>query len=247
MTKFYEDAAAEPGLFPEFSLIEPAYIPPGANDDHPPHDIQAGETLLAHVYNAIRANERLWNESLLVIFFDEHGGFYDHEQPIPLQPPDSRHGDGFDFKISGIRVPAILVSPWVNADVTSTAFDHTSLLKYLIDKWQLGYLGNRTATANAFSGVFRPTIRADANIPAVIDAPVQLAESSPAMPEKLNRNQAAMVALSHALESIGGGDPATVVARSQHMLSGRQPQLDVAMDRLESFIEQRMRKSTARS
>jgi hypothetical protein len=95
--------------------------------------------------------------------------------------------------------------------------------------------------------VFRPTIRADANIPAVIDVPVQLADSWPAMPEKLNRNQAAMVALSHALESMGGGDPAKVVARSQHMLSGPQPQLDIAMDRLESFIDQRVRKSTARA
>jgi len=115
MPQFYRDAAAEnPDTFPEFALIEPSYMPPGENDDHPPHDVLATETLIANVYNAIRANAKLWKETLLVVLFDEHGGFYDHAPHIEgLEPPDSRQGDGFDFTTSGVRVPAILVSPRV--------------------------------------------------------------------------------------------------------------------------------------
>jgi phospholipase C len=240
MTQFYRDAAGKPDDFPEFAFIEPAYMPPGANDDHPPHDVQASETLIANVYNAIRANEPLWKESLLVIFYDEHGGFYDHEQPIELQPPDSRHGDGFQFKLSGLRVPAILVSPWVKAGVLSTPFDHTSLLKYVVDKWQLGHLGNRTANANTFTNDFSQAVRSDA--PPRIDVPVQMAAPQPPVLERLGRAQSALVALSHALESMVGDDAATVAARSQHILSGAQAHLDIAMDRLESFIDKRVSK-----
>jgi phospholipase C len=235
MTQFYKDAAGKADNFPDFAFIEPAYMPPGANDDHPPHDAHASDVLMANVYNAIRGNDLLWKETLLVIYFDEHGGFYDHEPPIPLEPPDSRQGDGFQFNLSGVRVPAILISPWLRAGVLSTPFDHTSLLKYLVEKWQLGDLGNRTANAKTFANEFSPVIRP--NAPARIDVPVQMAQHQPAVPDRLTSGQSAMVALSHALESMAGDNPTTVAARSQHSLSGPQAHLDVAMDRLESFIQ----------
>jgi phospholipase C len=75
MRQFFADAAGDAGKFPSFVFIEPAYLDPGANDDHPAHDVLAGEALIASVYNAMRANEALWNTSLLVVLFDEHGGF----------------------------------------------------------------------------------------------------------------------------------------------------------------------------
>jgi phospholipase C len=241
MPQFYRDAAAlDPDDFPEFALIEPAYMPPGANDDHPPHDVQATETLIANVYNAIRANSKLWPDTLLVILFDEHGGFYDHAPQIDLEPPDSHQSDGFDFKKSGVRVPAILVSPRVPRSVLSTLFDHTSLLKYLVDKWHLGRLGNRTAAANTFVNSITDAVRADADTPGSIDVRVEPAK--PPILEKLTSAQSALVALSHALESMAGGDPATIAVRSQFILSSAQAHLDIAMDRLESFIESRVSK-----
>ena len=176
----------------------------------------------------------------MVIFFDEHGGFYDHEPQIDLQPPDSRQGDGFDFKKSGIRVPAILVSPRVRAGVLSTPFDHTSLLKYLVDKWELEQLGNRTAHAKTFADSLSEAIRTDT--PARINVPVELTDQQPPPLEKLSSAQSALVALSHALESMAGDDPATVAARSQFILSSPQTHLDIAMDRLESFIDNRASK-----
>jgi len=67
----------------------------------------AGETLIANVYNAIRENQTLWIETLLVVLCDEHGGFYDHEPPVPAVPPDYHQEDKFPFTITGVRVPAL--------------------------------------------------------------------------------------------------------------------------------------------
>lgn len=149
----YKDAAD----FPMFSLIEPKYFGTDQNDDHPPHNIMKGEKLIADVYNALRTNPALWQSTLLVVVFDEHGGFYDHVVPpkaVPPAPP--KPGDEWDFTQLGVRVPAILVSPWVKRGVDHTVFDHTSLLKYLIEKWNLGpanSLGKRTAAANSIAPI----------------------------------------------------------------------------------------------
>jgi len=85
------------------------------------------EKLVADVYNAIRANAPLWNSTLFVLFYDEHGGFYDHVQPPPALPPDE-HQEEYAFNQLGVRVPALLISPWVERCVETTQFDHTSVL-----------------------------------------------------------------------------------------------------------------------
>ena len=148
--KFFEqDAPADEATFPDFVFIEPKYFGQDQNDDHPPHNIVKAEKLIADVYNAIRSNEELWNSTLLVIAFDEHGGFYDHVVPPPADPPDEKQ-DKYAFNQLGVRVPALLVSPYVGQRVKHTVFDHTSVLKYLIEKWDLGpanALGNRVAKA----------------------------------------------------------------------------------------------------
>jgi phospholipase C len=74
--------------------------------------------LLAQVYNAIRGNRALWERSLLVVFYDEHGGFHDHVSPPAAVPPDDHVGE-FSFAQYGIRVPAILISPWLEKQVIS--------------------------------------------------------------------------------------------------------------------------------
>ncbi|MDA4120157.1 MAG: phospholipase, partial [Thaumarchaeota archaeon] len=78
VSQFYEDARGPEADFPAFCFIEPDYNGVTENDDHPPHDIMKAQKLLADVYNAIRSNERLWDSTLLVVLYDEHGGFYDH-------------------------------------------------------------------------------------------------------------------------------------------------------------------------
>jgi phospholipase C len=157
--QLFEDVKDEKN-FPDFVFIEPKYFGVDQNDDHPPHNTMKTEKLIADVYNAIRSYDDLWNSTLLVIAYDEHGGFYDHVTPPPAPPPDEHHEE-YKFDQFGIRVPAILVSPWVEAGVEHTDFDHTSLLKYLIDKWGLGPLGQRTAAANSIAVALRNKRRDD--------------------------------------------------------------------------------------
>ncbi len=156
--QFHSDARGVADDFPEFSLIEPDYMGYGENDDHPPHDVMKAQKLIADVYNALRGNEELWASTLLVIFYDEHGGFYDHVVPPAAVPPDglaapypgARGDKRFSFNQLGIRVPAILASPWVKAGVVNTVFDHTSLLKFVSEKWDLRPLDSkRVAAANS--------------------------------------------------------------------------------------------------
>ena len=144
--EFYKDARGHEEEFPQFCLVEPCYIGWSQNDDHPPHDIMRAEKLIADVYNAIRSNDPLWKSTLLVVFYDEHGGFYDHVEPPTAVAPDD-HREEYTFDRLGVRVPALLVSPYVERGVNATLFDHTSVLKYLIDKWALGPLGRRTGQA----------------------------------------------------------------------------------------------------
>jgi phospholipase C len=144
---FQKMAAGPESEFPQFSFIEAKYNGFDQNDDHPPHNVMKGQKLIADVYNSIRNNEELWNSTLIVILHDEHGGFYDHVTPPAAIPPrEYKNSDEYDFTQLGVRVPALLVSPWVKPGVEKTIFDHTSLLKYLREKWNLGDLGDRVSS-----------------------------------------------------------------------------------------------------
>jgi phospholipase C len=123
---FLRDAAR--GELPSFSWIDPNFVDlgglTGANDDHPPTDIMAGQELVLKVYNVL-ATSPLWEKTLLLIVYDEHGGFYDH-----VSPPDGLPDKDPRFRRYGVRVPAIFVSPWVEPKRHShTVFDHTSIIK----------------------------------------------------------------------------------------------------------------------
>ena len=170
--EFFADARGSEQEFPQFSLVEPDYMGVEQSDDHPPHDIMRAEKLIADVYNALRGNEELWSSTLLVVFYDEHGGFYDHVQPPKADPPDG-HNEEYTFDQLGVRVPAILASPWVERGVEPTQFDHTSVLKYLIDKWQLGPLGKRAEGATSIAVALRQNQRTD-TIPRIQMTPEQL-------------------------------------------------------------------------
>lgn len=237
MTQFFRDVAIvdEKQPFPAFVFIEPTYLNPGANDNHPSHDVLAGEALIAGVYNAIRANEKLWQKTLLVILFDEHGGFYDHVVPPKAIPPD-HHQEEWTFDKLGVRVPAILVSPWVGNEVLHIQFDHTSLLKYLIDKWQLGPLGNRVANAQTFSDAILDEPRSDTFDP-ISAIPAGLKRQDPLPRKPLNDHENALVALSHALETMAEEDPTVIAARSKQIVSSPQSQIDVAVERVEAFLK----------
>jgi phospholipase C len=157
---FFDDAAN--GDLPPFSFLEPKYNGHDQNDDHPPHNVMKGEKFVADVYNALRTSPQ-WEKTLLVVLFDEHGGFHDHVPPPKAVPPDEFVKE-YAFDRLGVRVPAILVSPWLARGVDHTEFDHTSLLRYLSDKWQLAPLTKRVDAANSIAKAMRflPSPRQDA-------------------------------------------------------------------------------------
>jgi hypothetical protein len=109
---------------------------------------------LADIYNALTANPELFNSTLFVVYYDEHGGFYDHVVPPEAVPPNANQLD-YNFRQYGPRVPAILVSPWVKRGFDSTVLDHTSVLKYVLEKHGIdpSLLGNRTAQANSIGSL----------------------------------------------------------------------------------------------
>jgi phospholipase C len=117
------EAAARAGTLPNVTWIEPDYIelPPG-NDDHAPADMLDGQLLVERIVKAL-VNSPNWNKTLLIITYDEHGGFYDHVTPPPNDPPlgDSR-------RTMGPRVPTFVISPLIEAgSVFHERFDHTSI------------------------------------------------------------------------------------------------------------------------
>ncbi len=123
--QFLADCKA--GTLPDYSFIEPNYsdherdgVMLPASDQHPDHDVREGERLIASVYQAIKSNATLWDSTALLITYDEHGGIYDHVPPpactpdgFVAQPLQTGTGKPFAFDRLGVRVPAILVSPWV--------------------------------------------------------------------------------------------------------------------------------------
>lgn len=123
---FLRDVLGEPGELPAVSWIDPNFnmkaafgIPfdgPGSNDDHPPAPVILGQKLVHKLYRAL-GQSRYWDSTLLVVMYDEHGGFCDHVPPPPGRGP---------------RIPALLVSPHVRRGVCSAELDHASVIKTIL-------------------------------------------------------------------------------------------------------------------
>ena len=109
----FRDHAAK-GTLPSYAFIEPDYLPylGSQNDLHPPTSVAAGERLLADVYNSLRQGPA-WTSTLLIVTFDEHGGCYDHVPPPAAVPPSRSPSTPFNFDRYGVRVPALIISPYV--------------------------------------------------------------------------------------------------------------------------------------
>jgi phospholipase C len=150
-TEFFTDAAA--GALPNFSLVEPDY---GNQSEENPQNIAVGEQFAASVINAV-INGPAWDRTMLLLTYDEHGGYFDHVPPPAAIPPDSigptlvPGENGFDgFARYGFRVPFALVSPWARKNfVSHRVYDHTSILKLVETKWNLPALTYRDANATA--------------------------------------------------------------------------------------------------
>ena len=244
MAVFFNDVRGQEGHFPAYSFIEPSYYWPEQNDDHPPHTTVRAQALLAHVYNALRGNDSLWQSTLLVVVYDEHGGFYDHVLPPNAVPPDNhRSPEGFAFDRLGVRVPALLISPWVGKTLIHEEFDHTSLLRYLSDKWGLDPLTDRVAQARSIASAIQADGKPREDTPASLVVPTELpavaAEKMLAAEagEELNPQQRALVAFSEYLEQ-DIQEPVGKPARVAAMMAGPPSQVAAAKERVNLFLAQ---------
>ncbi len=171
---FKNDCAS--GNLPQYSFIEPSFLV-NPNDEHPPHDVVAGEQFLYQIWQAV-SQSPAWPETLLLITYDEHGGIYDHVHPsFGAATPDAKSNpgeEGFTFNRFGVRVPLVLVSPWIQAGTvfrspTSTPYDHTSLLATLRD-W-IGIPADKMLTSARIAAA--PTLEQVLTLPeARTDTPV---------------------------------------------------------------------------
>ena len=151
---FARDCAA--GRLPAYTFIEPRYFTDTIlgqmpNDQHPPHNVSHGDALIARVYNAVRGGLG-WKNTLLIVTYDEHGGCYDHVVPPKAVPPDDLRPDTVIFDQYGVRVPALIISPWVKPGSVlrpagTTPFDHTSISATLGRLFDFPPLTKRDAAA----------------------------------------------------------------------------------------------------
>lgn len=160
------------GYTARYTFIEPGYgdivhsMYEGGSSQHPMDGLSGGDQLAARVYNAIR-NSPLWESSLLVILYDEHGGFYDSVKPGHAVPPNDGAGDtlntnGFRFDVYGVRVPAIVVSPWVaRGEVDHAVYDHSSVLATVERLFGLAPLTDRDKAAKDLLSLVKTTCRTD--------------------------------------------------------------------------------------
>lgn len=180
--QFFADIKS--GIFPEFSWVEPAYFSTPsqpATDQHPDHDVGLGEQVIKEIYEAVR-NSPIWNETVFMITYDEHGGFFDHVSPPENVPnPDGKNStdDPFDFTRLGVRIPTVMASPWISKgtvvhapdDPKGPQYDHTSVISTVIHKLfkanegypEPEYLTKRDEWAMTFESIFNmePTPRTD--------------------------------------------------------------------------------------
>jgi phospholipase C len=191
---------------------------------HPLNDIRKGEGLVKQVYEALR-NSRYWTDTILIITFDEHGGFYDHQPPPATVPTgdDSQYANpnySFLFNRLGVRVPGIVVSAYTAKGTIigddpadpATVFDHSSVLATVEKRFGLKPMTKRDGAANTLEVAINlaaprllptealtalPNPAADAGVAGAAD-PAKIFAADPQAP--LSANQKTMAALALACE-----------------------------------------------
>jgi phospholipase C len=242
----FASQVAKPGYPWLYTWIEPNYGDvaagsfKGGNSQHPCDGVAPGEALIKSVYEAIR-NSPHWDSSLLIITWDEHGGFYDHVAP-PLAtppgdtPPGSKYNQyGFTFDRYGVRVPAIIVSPRIPRNtIDHRLYDHSSIPATLAAAFDLKPLTDRDAAANNLLSLLSlPVARTDA--PLTLPDHVQAAliqalhpSTAPSTPDMIGSVDAGslplrvQVVMRHDLALSPASDRHAILARAQAIQTRQQ-------------------------
>eukprot|EP00249_Psilotum_nudum_P002381 c15395_g1_i1 orf=534-2141(-) len=192
---FKKDALA--GSLSNYVVVEQRYfdlVAAPANDDHPSHDVSEGQKLVKEVYEILRASPQ-WNETLFVVTYDEHGGFFDHV-PTPVMnvpSPDGIIGPApfyFKFDRLGVRVPTLLISPWINkgtvlhepeGPTSYSQYEHSSIPATVKKLFNLdsGFLTHRDAWAGSFESLLYERNAPRTDCPETLPSPPWTLRHSP--------------------------------------------------------------------
>jgi phospholipase C len=146
--RFLSDCTA--GKLPKVAFVDPTFTASDegtAGDDHPHADVRVGEWFLSRIYRAVTTSPN-WSRTVLIINFDEWGGFFDHVPPPEAPDIDPR------YTLRGFRVPCLVISPYARRRyVAHGIYDHTSILKMIEWRWNLEPLSVRDAHANNIANV----------------------------------------------------------------------------------------------
>jgi phospholipase C len=217
ISKLHSDflAEASSGSLPAVSFVDPTYtvLDDGTgNDDHPHADIREGDRFLYDLFDAV-AHGPAWSSTVMVVNFDEWGGFFDHVPPPRAEAPNAVDTDIVDGKtLLGFRLPVVIASPFSRGDaqnprVSSLVFDHTSVLKLIEWRWGLAPLTSRDASGDINNLAYALSFnRPQAEVPTLPQP------STPAVATPCVQN---LVAVSNAVQASSGtgastsGDTAT--------------------------------------
>lgn len=175
-------------ILPRFNNMKaaPGHAAQPANSQHAPEDVRFGEHLIADVYDALAANHALFKDTVLIVTYDEHGGFFEHVAPAAAPNPDGQNSPNpdddahfqvpsFAFDRLGLRVPCVIVSPWIKKGIVENRrLQHTSVIKTATELFGLaGPLNARDASAKSFADLFTQlsTARGAGDMPATLTRP----------------------------------------------------------------------------
>jgi phospholipase C len=168
------------GTLPQVAYVDPAFTGEAENDEHPPTNMQKGQAFTAKIINAIM-NGPNWENTVIFLTYDEHGGYYDHVPPPPACLPDATPPDLLPsdvpgaFDNYGVRIPMVAISPYSRrAFVSHTVYDHTSILRFIENRFDLPALTNRDANADPMLELFdfsKKTFATPPKLPAAVISP----------------------------------------------------------------------------
>ncbi|MBV9499647.1 MAG: alkaline phosphatase family protein [Acidobacteriaceae bacterium] len=164
-------ADARSGTLPAVSFVDPKFteLDDGlGNDDHPHSDIRNGDAFLSQVFHAVSTGPK-WSSTVLIVTFDEWGGFFDHVPPPRVIAPNNVDTNLVNGEaLLGFRVPTVIASPFTRRanKVDSTVYDHTAILKLIEWRWSLSPLTLRDASRSIGNPVVNFNFSSpDASIP----------------------------------------------------------------------------------
>ncbi|KAF1872959.1 hypothetical protein Lal_00016066 [Lupinus albus] len=221
---------AKSGKLPNYVVIEPRYFDTRqfrSNDDHPSHDVYRGQMLVKEVYETLRSSPQ-WNQTLFLITYDEHGGFYDHV-PTPVRgvpsPDGIRSDENFNFDRLGVRVPTIAVSPWIekgtivhvneklhtcygdavvhgpNGPTPTSEYEHSSIPATVKKIFNLpNFLNKRDEWAGTFEGILQTRTEPRTDCPMKLPTPVRNGKNEANEEANLSEFQQELIQLSAVLK-----------------------------------------------